>query len=56
MTDGSILFDCRSCKHSEYKNRIVFTCETNGRTMTRPRKCPNFVMDDEYAKRTGVRP
>lgn len=57
-TDGTVIRDCRTCKFSEYTNRFSFTCwatdpATKGKT--RPCKCKNYAMDEDYAKANNVK-
>lgn len=54
-TDGTVIRDCRTCKHSEYQNRFKFTCWANQCVKTRPCKCKHYAMDEDYAKANNVK-
>ena len=54
-TDGTVIRDCRTCRHSEYENRFVFVCEVTKAKKTRPCKCRDYDMDSDYAKANKVK-
>ena len=51
--DGTVIWDCRTCKHSEYENKFKFRC--GERVMTRPCRCKNYAMDEKYADANNVK-
>lgn len=49
MTEHNTPYDCRTCVHSNYDNKVVFECELAPGKRYRPRRCREYDMDQKFA-------